>query len=123
MIHVINSFDSPATLCGDKDWTEAIVFGSVVEYEREHPKAVDCPVCREEAELDDVSPGEKKVVYRYTATIYTGEPLSERDREYLENHIDMYLSASEGGGEANVHPVPEELDAEESGLEHLLPGG
>jgi hypothetical protein len=116
MIHIIKSARDMVAACGE-DFDEAVVLGGSNTHE------ANCKACCDEC---GVEPGEadaapRKTLYKYAVTIYTADALSERDREYLESHIDTFLAAG-SGGQSNVKPEPDEVDAEELGLEHLLTG-
>lgn len=122
-IHVTNRAGNTFAICGAiydvavTSWTERINETTCVECRR---------LCGLSNEGDEDEAGTEpepkaRTVCRYTARLYTASPLNDKEREYLESHIDAWL-ASRVGGECDVPQGYENVDAEFYGKEHLLGG-
>lgn len=112
MIHIIKHAYAERAACGE-DFEEAVVLGGSKTHE------ANCEACRDECEVElgELDPTPRKIVCKYTVTLFTASPLCEKERDYLENAIETF---THGAAQANVPAKYDEVDAEEYELGHLL---
>lgn len=111
-LHIIKDVEAEEALCGSP-WEAGTPLNAV-----RASLTMRKELCEACLKVAGFSADSGRALCKYTVTVFTPTPFTDREREYLEDNIAAYLPYK---GQAHVPATYDEVDAEEYELEHLLP--